>query len=75
MITYAGKELEFIGNDSRMLKNKFYKIIRDTICFDAEGEKYWDGYYSVEPEETRDLTVIDERNHFREFSIENFKTL
>lgn len=71
---YAGCSLKFTGTDSRMITGKKYNIIKDTICFDAEGDKYWRDFGDYEePKETRYLTVVDERNNIRDFEVINFK--
>lgn len=74
LTTYAGQSIEFIGSDSRMITGKKYKIFRDTLSFDADGEEYWCEFcYPETPVETREFRVVDERGNYRDFEHVNFK--
>ncbi len=75
LTTYAGLEITFIGKDSRMITGKKYRIYRDTLSFDADGEEYWCelGFLFETPIETREFRVVDERGHYRDFEHTEFK--
>lgn len=74
LTTYAGLEITFIGKSPRMITGKKYKIFRDTLSFDADGEEYWCEFgYPETPVETREFIVVDERGHYRDFEHINFE--